>query len=288
MPPTTPDGVLLVDKPAGMTSHDVVGAARRALRERRIGHAGTLDPFATGLLVLAVGRATRLLPYVSGEPKVYDATIRFGAETDTDDLTGTVIRESGVPDDAAIEAGIRELTGAIEQVPPAYSAKQVGGVRAHAAARAGAALELAPASVVVHAWEVLARRDADLDVRITCGGGTYVRALARDLGRLCGRAAHLAQLRRIRSGVFDVRDGVSLDALAAGHAALLSPASAVPELAVRRLSPADVTRITHGQRIPAGDVAGSPVALVDEAGSLVGIASVDGGELQPRMVLHAG
>lgn len=288
MPPTASDGVLLVDKPAGMTSHDVVGAARRALRERRIGHAGTLDPFATGLLVLAVGRATRLLPYVSGEPKVYDATIRFGAEMDTDDLTGAVVRESGVPDDGAIEAGIRALTGTIAQVPPAYSAKQVGGVRAHAAARAGAALDLAPVSVVVHDWQVQGRHDAHLDVRITCGGGTYVRALARDLGRITGSAAHLTRLRRVRSGVFDVRDAVSLDTLGSSGAALLAPAAAVPELPVRRLTPDEVTRITQGRRVPAAGVSGSGVALLDEHGALVGIGSVESGELQPRMVLHAG
>jgi tRNA pseudouridine55 synthase len=288
MSATTTDGVLLVDKPAGMTSHDVVGVARRALRERRIGHAGTLDPFATGLLVLAVGRATRLLPYVSGEPKVYDATIRLGAETDTDDLTGTVVRESPLPDDTALEAAIGALTGAIEQVPPAYSAKQVGGVRAHAAARAGAALELAPASVTVHQWEVQGRRGAEMDVRITCGGGTYIRALARDLGRISGSAAHLAGLRRVRSGAFDVRDAVSLDALREGACALLAPAAAVPELEVRRLTPGEVTRIAHGQRVPAGGVAGAFVALVDEAGALVGIASPHTGELQPRMVMHAG
>ena len=161
MPGTRPiDALLLVDKPAGITSHDVVSVARRALGERRIGHAGTLDPFATGLLVLLTGRATRVLPYVDGEPKEYEATIKWGAETDTDDATGAITREAPPPSRDAIEAGIASLTGRIEQVPPDYSAKQVGGRRAHAAARRGAPLELAPVVVHVHSWRVREHRDA--------------------------------------------------------------------------------------------------------------------------------
>lgn len=288
MPTTTPDGVLLVDKPAGMTSHDVVSVARRALGERRIGHAGTLDPFATGLLVLAVGQATRLLPYVSGEPKVYDATITFGAETETDDCTGAAVRKSDPPSPDAVDGGIRELTGHLAQVPPAYSAKQVAGVRAYAAARAGEALDLAPSRVVVHGWQVLARRAAELDVRITCGGGTYIRALARDLGRLAESAAHLSRLRRIRSGTFDVRDAVGLDELRAGGGTLLPAAAAVPELPVRTLSDDEAVRVGHGQRVPAAGLTDARVALVGPTGALVGIARAEGGELQPQMVMRAG
>src|SRR5688572_24652265 len=156
-PPTrspSTEGLVLVDKPAGITSHDVVAIARRALGERRIGHAGTLDPFATGLLVLLVGRATRLLPYVDGEPKVYEATNRFGAETTTDDLTGDVVREAPLPDDAHVRAAVRSLTGTIDQRPPAYSAKQVDGRRAYDAARRGDALELRPVRVAVHEWRL--------------------------------------------------------------------------------------------------------------------------------------
>lgn len=287
MAPTTADGVLLVDKPAGMTSHDVVSAARRALGERRIGHAGTLDPFATGLLVLMVGRATRLLPYVSGEPKVYDATIRFGAETATDDGTGDVVREAPVPADPAVDAGIAALTGALDQVPPAYSAKKVGGVRAYAAARRGEAMELAPARVMVHRWEVRARRDAELDVRIVCGGGTYIRALARDLGRHANSAAHLTHLRRVRSGVFDVADAVSVPVLAEGGGALLPPLAAVAELPRRVLSPADCARVGRGQSVAREGVDGERIALVDDAGALVAIAGGDGDRLLPRMVLRA-
>ena len=186
MGPRTTDGLLLVDKPAGMTSHDVVSVARRAVGPSRVGHAGTLDPFATGLLVLLVGRGTRLIPYLDAEPKVYDATIRFGAETDTDDSTGRVMRESALPAPAAVDAALATMVGDLEQRPPAYSAKQVEGVRAYAAARRGRPLDLAPVTVRVHAWTVRERRDAELDVTVICGGGTYVRALARDLGRSRG------------------------------------------------------------------------------------------------------
>ena len=196
------DGLLLVDKPAGMTSHDVVARARRALGERRIGHHGTLDPFATGLLVLLVGRATRLAPYVEGEPKEYEAELRFGAETSTDDLTGEETRTATLPDPARVRAALPLLTGTIEQVPPAFSAKKVDGERAYAAAREGRAVELAAVSVRVDSWEVLDLTPQHARVRIRCGGGTYIRSLARDLGRLVESAAHLTALRRTASGPF--------------------------------------------------------------------------------------
>src|SRR4051812_30841146 len=175
-----PDGVLLVDKPSGFTSHDIVAIGRGAIGTRRIGHAGTLDPFATGLLVLLVGQATRLAQFVDGEPKIYDATIVFGAETDTDDVTGTVVRRSASPAANAIDDAVEKLTGRIEQIPPAYSAKQSGGVRAYAAARKGTPLELPPASVTVHRWTILSREESSMTVRIECSGGTYIRSLGRD------------------------------------------------------------------------------------------------------------
>jgi tRNA pseudouridine55 synthase len=210
---TTPgtDGLVLVDKPAGVSSHDVVNAARRAFGERRIGHAGTLDPFATGLLVLLTGRATRLLPHLPAEPKVYEATIRFGAETDTEDLLGAVVREAPLPTRAALLDALPSLRGELLQVPPAYSAKRVGGRRAYDLARRGEAVELAPVAVRVHRWEVLGvteedggpggpRRVREARVRITCGGGTYVRSLARDLARACGSAVELTTRCRLRRG----------------------------------------------------------------------------------------
>ena len=184
-------GLLLVDKPAGMTSHDVVAIVRRATQSRRVGHTGTLDPFATGLLVVLVGRGTRLIPYIDGEPKVYEAVIRFGAETDTDDGTGVVTRTSAVPSNVAIAEGIARLTGEIDQVPPAYSAKKVDGTRAYDAARRGEALDLKSSRVTVHQWALMAQSETELTARITCSGGTYVRALARDLGRYTGSAARM-------------------------------------------------------------------------------------------------
>jgi len=285
------DGVLLVDKPAGGTSHDVVLAARRATGERRIGHAGTLDPFATGLLVLLLGRATRLLPYVSGEPKVYEATIRFGAETDTDDLGGAVVRTAAAPSDEAVLAALPSLTGDVSQMPPAYSAKRVGGRRAYAAARAGEALELSPVTVRVDGWELLGWRrglpDGDeLDARITCGGGTYIRALARDLGRLTGSAAHLSALRRTQSGPFTVADAASLEELRAGVARPLPPLAALPGTPVQQLSPDEVARIARGIDLPA-TVAGEVGALVSaETGALVAVAQRRGERWQPRVVMH--
>ncbi len=210
---SAPEGLLLVDKPAGVTSHDVVQLARRAYGERSIGHLGTLDPFATGLLVLLLGRSTRLATFLGTEPKVYEATIRFGAETDTDDCTGGVTREAPPPSSEAVLAAIPSLTGEISQTPPAYSAKSVDGKRAYDAAREGAPLQLDPVRVMVNEWTVRDIRDSEVDVAITCGTGTYIRALARDLGRTAGSAAHLSSLRRTRSGPFDVRDAVTIDQL---------------------------------------------------------------------------
>lgn len=280
--------MLLVDKPAGLTSHDVVAVARRALGERRIGHAGTLDPFATGLLVLMIGRATRLLPWVSGEPKVYEATIRFGARTDTDDLTGEIVEEAPVPDRARVLAAIRDLTGPIDQLPPAYSAKKVGGVRSYAAARRGEALALVPSRVTVHRWELRDWRGAEADVTITCSGGTYIRALARDLGRSAGSAAHLVALRRIRSGAFDVRNAALLDAVREGQAPVAPAIEAVPELARRRLDETELRRVGHGQSLVARPTDAERIALVDDSGDLVAIAERVGEAVQPRMVLRAG
>lgn len=211
----SPEGLVLVDKPAGITSHDVVDAVRRAYGERSVGHLGTLDPFATGLLVLLVGRATRLATFVDIEPKVYRAVIAFGAETDTDDSTGEQTRAAPAPAESDVRAAVRTLTGDIEQVPPDYSAKKVSGKRAYAAARSGDPLVLRPATVTVHRWDVDSYANGKVTATITCGGGTYIRALARDLGRASGSAAHLASLRRTRVGRFDVADAVEMSALAA-------------------------------------------------------------------------
>jgi len=280
------DGLLLVDKPAGMTSHDVVLAARRAFGESRIGHAGTLDPFATGLLVLLLGRATRLLPHLDGVPKEYEAVIALGSETETDDLEGATAREAEPPSDAAIAEAIPALTGSLAQIPPAYSAKRVGGRRAYAAARAGLDIELAPSQVQVFGWSNVNRDGSTLRATISCGGGTYIRALARDLGRLTGSAAHLAALRRTRSGPFRVDAAVSLDALRAGEARLRPALDALPTIPHVQLDADAAERVLRGISVPR-DLDAASAALVDaRSGALVAFAEGVGPAWQPRVVMR--
>lgn len=304
--PDTEPGVLLVDKPDGPTSHDVVALARRALRTRRIGHTGTLDPFATGLLMLCAGRATRLASLFHLLPKRYSATVLLGVETDTDDRTGTPgpVSESWRhlgPEDA--ERALAELTGELAQRPPAFSAKKVAGRRAHRIARSGGDPELAPSTVRVHRlrlerWEPpRARFDAWVST------GTYVRALARDLGRILGCGAHLEGLRREAIGPFSVGEALPARALEGDDPrasdAWLDPAQALAWLP-RRLLEADEARVVaHGAGLPVGDLLGPlrpgfpegpvptlPVALV-EGEELVAVAERRDGNLQPRTVIRA-
>lgn len=277
------DGLLLVDKPAGITSHTAVDRVRHVLGTRRIGHAGTLDPFATGLLILLVGRATRLLPFLDAEPKVYRATIRFGMRTTTDDLTGEPMQESRLPERATVDRAIASLTGHLLQRPPAFSAKRVGGQRAYKAARRGAPMVLEPVGVTVHAWRVLEWRDNDLDVEIDCSGGTYVRALARDLGEATGSAAHLAALRRLRSGRFGVDEALPLDRIQAGQVTLVPPEIAVSHLACQQLDDLGARRISRGQEVGA-EGKDAVVALV-HANQLLAIGVRDGEVVRPRVVM---
>lgn len=290
--PATTDGLLLVDKPAGVSSHDVVSVARRAVGERRIGHAGTLDPFATGLLLLCAGRATRLLRHLPDEPKVYRATIRFGSETDTEDLGGAVTREAPRPTREALMAALPRFVGSIDQVPPAFSAKRVDGKRAYERARAGEQLTLAAVPITVHRWDVLEVRVAEdatvyeADVRISCGGGTYVRSLARDLARAVGSAAHLVALRRERCGAFAVEDAVTLADLREGRAALRPALDALPGFPVEPLDDDALAKIVRGIEVPA-TVEGDWAALVrDDRPVLVALAERRGDRWQPRVVMH--
>lgn len=284
--------MLLVDKPAGITSHDVVAIVRRAARSKRVGHAGTLDPFATGLLVLAVGPCTRLLPYVAGEPKVYRATVRFGFETDTDDSTGATTIERAPPDlrDAeALQSAIGTLTGRIAQRPPAFSAKHVNGVRAYELARRGSAVALEPVTVVVHEWRVDRVGEDRIEVQVTCAGGTYVRALARDLGRAMHSAAHCETLRRVASGAASVDDAVSLERLvpgsiAAGDVQLASPLPMLGDIACESLDDVALRDVLHGRAVLATRE-GTNAALVHDD-RVVGIAvRKDDHRWQPRVVL---
>jgi tRNA pseudouridine55 synthase len=266
-PRPAPDGLLLVDKPAGVTSHDVVNAARRALGEKRVGHGGTLDPFATGLLVLLVGRATRLLQWLHAEPKVYEATVRFGAETDTEDLGGAVTREAPLPTRAALEAAVPSLLGEIDQVPPAYSAKRVDGRRAYELARAGRDVEMAPSRVriddiLLGSFEGSDDAVSACRMRVTCGGGTYVRSLARDLARAAGSAAHLTALRRERAGVFSLARAIPLELLRSGAPVNLAPAiDALEGYPFQVLSDEEVGQVVRGIDVEAR-VEGAYAALI--------------------------
>ncbi|MBO9626461.1 MAG: tRNA pseudouridine(55) synthase TruB [Microbacterium sp.] len=286
-------GILLVDKPAGLTSHDVVARTRRAFGTRKVGHAGTLDPMATGLLVIGIEGATRLLTYIVGAGKTYTATIRLGQSTSTDDAEGEILTTAAPDDVAAIPAsriddGILALTGDISQVPSSVSAIKVDGRRAYDRVRAGEEVVLAAREVTVSRFDVLDRRDGDgvidLDVVVDCSSGTYIRSLARDLGAALGVGGHLTALRRTRVGDFDVADAVGIDAL--DGAPLLTPAAAAARVMQELLVTADDARdLRHGKRLAgqASRLVGRVAAAVDESGELVGIVEKRGADLKSEM-----
>lgn len=250
-------GLLFVDKPAGSTSHDVVGVVRRAARTKRVGHAGTLDPFATGLLVIAIGPCTRLLPYLNSEPKVYDAVIHFGSETNTDDRTGVVTREAALPDMSGLPVAVAALTGTMAQVPPAFSAKHVHGQRAYDLARRGDVVDIPANDVTIHHWEIGDVTHDTVHARITCAGGTYIRALARDLGREMQSAAHCRALRRVRSGAANIAIATPYTALMPGAIAdglvtLHAPLALLAPMVHVELDDDGLTALSHGRTIAAG------------------------------------
>ena len=269
----------------------MVMAARRAVRERRIGHAGTLDPFATDLLVLLVGRATRLLPYLPGEPKRYRATIVFGRSTDTDDLHGTVIHQGPLPARAAVERAVRTMVGSLLQRPSTYSAKRVDGRRAYALARDGEPVVLPPTPITVHGWDLLDWEGTPDAVEactavISCSGGTYVRALARDLGESLGSGAHLRALRREASGPFHVDDALTLPTLRDGIVTLRPAVDALPQWEQERLTDDDMRRVVRGIAVPA-TVPGAYARLVsDRTGVLLALGERRDDRWQPRVVMR--
>lgn len=286
-------GILLVDKPAGPTSHDVVVAARRALGMRRVGHFGTLDPFATGLLVCGVGPATRLAPFCVSHGKTYAATFRLGWTSTTGDGQGELTEQpvAGIPDREAVELACRSWTGEVEQIPPAFSAKHVGGERAHVRARRGEAVVLDPVAVEIRAIDIERYRYPELAVRIDCGPGTYVRALARDLGEALGTGAYCLTLRRLQSGPFAVDDAVSMEALPAAGAGSLRPAAdAVADLPRVRLDEAEARTVSGGGALARPGIPGPGwVALFGPRG-FIGLAQVDQstgtGIVRPRRILY--
>ncbi|MGQ0716457.1 MAG: tRNA pseudouridine(55) synthase TruB [Pseudonocardiales bacterium] len=290
--PDVPAGLVVVDKPAGMTSHDVISRLRRLLGTRRIGHAGTLDPMATGVLVCGVQRATKLLGYLPLEPKVYRGTVRLGVSTSTDDAEGerTGGSDASAIAEQAILAGIADLSGAIEQVPSAVSAIKIGGRRAYALARAGEQVTLAARPVSVTRFELLELRRGDLvtdlDVLVECSGGTYVRALARDLGAALGVGGHLTALRRTRVGLFDLDVARTLDDLASRPGLSVELDEAVVAAFPHRAVDAQQVRVlAHGGWLPAAGLAGTHAAI-DSEGHAVALLAERAGQARPVLVLR--
>jgi tRNA pseudouridine55 synthase len=283
-------GLVIVDKPAGWTSHDVVGKMRRLARTRRVGHAGTLDPMATGVLVLGVGKATRLLGHLALTEKGYDATIRLGQSTNTDDAEGEVTATASAASvaDEALRAGIAELTGPIRQIPPQVSAIKVNGERAYKMARKGEEVALAARPVTVREFTVLdVRRDGDVidvDASVTCSSGTYIRALARDLGASLGCGGHLTALRRTRVGPYDLPMARTLDQLAE-KPEILAMGEAVAAVFPRRdVSADDARKVAHGGRLPAAGLGPGPVGVFAPDGTLLALVEEQGGLAKPLAV----
>jgi len=301
------DGALIIDKPAGITSHDVVARVRKITGERRVGHTGTLDPFATGVMVILVGRATRLAQFLSGAEKEYEAIIRLGYATDTGDATGrstTETRRCTESHRDAIEAAVASLRGQIEQTPPMYSAKKVAGQKLYELARRGEKVERNPIRVTISRFESISYDDrllpenddgtCDLRVRVICSAGTYVRVLAEDLGKRLGIGAHLAELRRTRAGDFKIEDAVTLQRLSeltesdSIERALISPDSALSHLPVVQLNQDDVSRVCHGVDLKIDEAEASSwpnsqlVRLGTSKGELVAVGIYD----QHRTVIH--
>jgi tRNA pseudouridine55 synthase len=293
--PAAQSGLVIVDKPAGLTSHDVVARMRRLAGTRRVGHAGTLDPMATGVLVIGVERATRLLTYLIGADKAYAATMRLGLATVTDDAEGEVTSAPGLRelDDDALGAAVSDLRGNIQQVPSSVSAIKVNGERSYARVRAGDAVELAARPVTVRRFEVLAVRETvvgglpvvDLDVEVVCSSGTYIRALARDLGIALGSAGHLTMLRRTRVGPYELDRARTLPQLEESYEVLPIAEAARAAFAARELTEEEARRLAHGQRLEASELGPGPVGAYAPDGTLVALITDAGLTARPLVVL---
>ncbi len=289
------DGLVLVDKPVGWTSHDVVARVRRLTGTRKVGHAGTLDPMATGVLVVGVNRATRLLTYLVGADKTYTATVRLGVTTVTDDAEGepTSVSDAAGVDETAVRTGVRALTGPIEQVPSSVSAIKVDGKRSYARVRAGEDVALAARPVTVHRFEVLGLRPGthdgtavvDVEVEVECSSGTYVRALARDLGAGLGVGGHLTALRRTRVGPYGIERARTLDQLEERFDLLPSAEAARAAFPVRELSADEATALSFGKRLTPSGLGEGPVAAIAPDGTLVALVGDRGSSARPLLVL---
>ncbi len=294
-----PSGLIIVDKPADWTSHDVVGKMRGIAGTRKVGHAGTLDPMATGVLVVGVEKATRLLGHLALTEKVYEATIRLGVTTNTDDAEGEAIAvtSAGRVTAEEVRKGVAALTGKIMQVPPQVSAIKVNGERAYKRARAGEEVEIAARPVTVHEFEVTAIRRArvenadaavndvvDVDATVTCSSGTYIRALARDLGAALGVGGHLTRLRRTRVGPYGLASARTIEELAR-ECVIMPIAEAVTAAFPRRdVTAQDARLVAHGGRLPAAGLGPGPVGVFGPDGTLLALVEERGGTARPLVV----
>lgn len=273
------DAIFAIDKPVGPTSHDVVARIRRAARLRRVGHAGTLDPLASGVLVVALGNATRLVEYLTADDKAYRTVIAFGSETATDDAEGEITRTAPADhlDEPTITAALDAFRGTITQIPPSYSAISVGGERLHALARRGVSVTAPPRQVTIDAIDLVEWDAPRATIDIACGKGTYVRSIARDLGTALGSAAHVAGLRRTRSGTFRIEEAAPLETIEAAlrdetwHELAVDLANALPRLPAVRLADSQLRVVAAGRPIEASvTTAGSPSPPGDDPGDIVG------------------
>jgi tRNA pseudouridine55 synthase len=278
---TLAEGLLLIDKPQGVTSHDVVDVVRRGLATRKVGHAGTLDPMATGLLLIGVGRATRLLRFLGALPKTYEGSMRLGIETTTLDADGDVVRETGVDvTDAQVGDAMRALVGESLQRPPAYSAVKVGGRKLYEAAREGERLEAEPRPIRVDAFDLVSYKSPDVTFRVTCSGGTYVRVLVSDVGAALSCGAHLIALRRTAIGPYSVDDAVAPDRAREP----LPLDAAVGHLPRLDLDADEAVAASHGRPLGPAGLTG-PYGVFGPDGHLIGVYEDDGPRARPQVIL---
>lgn len=275
------NGIVIIDKPERKTSHDVVNAIRRKFNTSKVGHLGTLDPMATGVLPIAVGKATRLSQFIPGSPKIYEGSMHFGFSTNTYDREGTATSEEK-PIQGDVQAAVKSLTGFIEQTPPPFSAKKIGSVPSYKFARRNKPIALAPVRVEVERFEILSLNLPSLEFRITCSPGTYIRSLAHDLGQRVGCGAHLTRLRRLQSGDFRIDDAVSVDECTAAN--VVAVESLLSSLPLIEVSGSDETKVLHGNQIAQEGTA--PAARIfNKKGEFIAIACVENGWARPKLVL---
>ena len=274
-------GILIIDKPERKTSHDIVNAMRKKFGTSKVGHLGTLDPMATGVLPVAIGRATRLAQFIPNSPKIYEGEIRLGFSTNTYDRDGAPT-SGEKPVQGDIEAAVRSLTGTIDQTPPPFSAKKIGSVPSYKFARKNRPVELAPVKVQIEQFEIITVNPPLLTFRVVCSPGTYIRSLAHDLGRRLGCGAHLTRLRRTRSGDFDIEQAISPDICSAVHLTPLE--SLLRSLPLIEVSAEEETKVLHGNPI-AGAGTASLARIFNKQGRFLAIASVENGWVRPRLVL---